>query len=344
MHRPIRFRPYLRPQVWGGRRLGEELAKPLPGEGTYGESWELSDHPLHASVADTDPYQGRTLRSLIEESPAGILGPGASGSARFPWLIKFLDAHDRLSIQVHPDSERVRELCPQEGSKTEAWYVIDRAPSGRIYAGLLPGINETRLRIALKAGCLEECLYAFRPKPGDCIFLPAGTVHAVGGGVLMAEIQQTSDATFRLYDWNRRDEKGRMRDLHIEEAMASIHWDQGPVKPRRVPPDAEHCELVRCPFFVIEHWHVRNDARLGAVGGPTVIVVLEGHGAWRGEGVYDEIRPGQVWLLPASVNEITCRPADQMRILVCSQAGFSESIRRAQLQVCREADQYAGGG
>jgi mannose-6-phosphate isomerase len=319
VHRPIRFRPYLRPQVWGGRRLGEELGKPLPAQGTYGESWELSDHPLHASVADTDPYKDRTLRSLIEESPADILGPGASRSTQFPWLIKFLDAHDRLSIQVHPDSECVRELCPQEGSKTEAWYIIDRAPSGRIYAGLLPGINETKLRSALSAGCLEECLHAFRPEPGDCIFLPAGTVHAVGGGVLMAEIQQTSDATFRLYDWNRRDDKGRMRDLHIEQAMASIHWDFGPVKPRQAPPDSERFELVRCPFFVIEHWQMHSDRRLAGPDGPRVIIVLEGHGTWTGEGAPDEIRAGQVWLLPASSSDLVCRPADSMRILLCSQ-------------------------
>lgn len=321
MHRPIRFRSYLRPQVWGGRRLGESLGKPLPAQGNYGESWELSDHPLHASVADTEPYKGRTLRSLIEESPAGILGPGASPSTRFPWLIKFLDAHDRLSIQVHPDSDRVAQLRPEEGSKTEAWYVLDRSPGGRIYAGLLPGTNETKLRNAMNAGCLEKCLHAFRPEPGDCVFLPAGTVHAVGGGVLMAEIQQTSDATFRLYDWNRRDDKGRMRDLHVEEAMASIHWDQGPVNPCRVPPDSERFELVRCPFFVIEHWQLHNDRRLDAAGGPRVIVVLEGHGAWKAEGTYDEIRSGQVWLLPARSGELICHPADRLRILICSHTG-----------------------
>jgi mannose-6-phosphate isomerase len=325
VYRPIRFRPYLRPQVWGGRRLGEELGKLLPAQGTYGESWELSDHPLHASVADTDPYKNRTLRSLIEESPVGILGAGASRSTQFPWLIKFLDAHDRLSIQVHPDSNRVAQLRPGEGSKTEAWYVIDRAPAGRIYAGLLPGIDETKLRTALKAGCVQECLHAFRPEPGDCIYLPAGTVHAVGGGVLMAEIQQTSDATFRLYDWNRRDDNGRMRDLHIEEAMASIHWDQGPVKPCRVPPDSDRFELVRCPFFVIEHWHIHNDRRLGLTGVPMVIVVLEGQGAWGGEGFHEEIRVGEVWLLPASSSELL-RPTERMRVLVCTQAGSSESL------------------
>jgi mannose-6-phosphate isomerase len=292
----------------------------LPAAGTYGESWELSDHPLHASVADTGPYKGRTLRSLIEESPAEILGCGASPSSQFPWLVKFLDAHDRLSIQVHPDASRVTQLRPAEGSKTEAWYVIDSAPGSRIYAGLLPGINETKLRAALKAGSLEACLHSFHPEPGDCIFLPAGTVHAVGGGVLISEIQQTSDATFRLYDWNRRDDKGRTRELHIEEAMASIHWDRGPVRPSRVPRDTDRFELVRCPFFVIEHWHIHNDRRLAAGGGPTVIIVLEGHGAWSGEG--DEpIRPGEVWLLPASATELLCRPTQCVRLLVCTQAG-----------------------
>src|SRR5262249_31265090 len=129
--------------------------------------------------------------------------------------------------------EAVKRLWPGERGKTEAWFVLDADPSSRIYAGLLPGIDESRLRRALSEGQVAECLHHFQPAAGDCLFLPAGTVHAVGGGVLMAEIQQTSDATFRLFDWNRTDAQGRGRLLHIEQALACIDWQRGPVNPTK---------------------------------------------------------------------------------------------------------------
>ena len=178
---PLRFLPYLRPMVWGGRRLGDVLGKPLPGKEPYGESWEISDHALHHSEVATGPWAGRTLRQLMEQECAVLLGAAASQHAVFPWLVKFLDACDWLSVQVHPDEESVRRLWPGEGSKTEAWFVLEAAPESRIYAGLLPGIDEPRLREALATQSVADCLHHFEPHPGDCVFLPAGTVHAVGG-------------------------------------------------------------------------------------------------------------------------------------------------------------------
>src|SRR5262249_37890258 len=175
---PIRFRPFLRPMVWGGRRLTELLGKPLPTTEPYGEAWEISDHTSHQSVIADGPDCGRTLRELLTQDPAGLLGePDAS----FPWLIKYLDASDWLSVQVHPDEESVRLLGPGEGSKTGAWFVLAARPGSRAWAGLLPGVDEARLRAALAAGTVAECLHSFEPRPGDCLFLPAGTVHAVGG-------------------------------------------------------------------------------------------------------------------------------------------------------------------
>src|SRR5205807_3294847 len=151
-----------------------------------------------------------------------------------------------------------------EGSKTEAWFVLDAAPGSRIYAGLLPGMDEARLRAALAMGTVAEYLHFFEPRAGDGVFLPAGTVHAVGGGVLMAEVQQTSDATFRLFDWNRRDAQGKSRKLHIEEGLASIHWNRGPVEPIRTggfrhaasgkdPAARIRQSLVQCPYFGLEY-------------------------------------------------------------------------------------------
>ena len=138
-----------------------------------------------------------------------MLGKAAANYEVFPWLVKFLDARDWLSVQVHPDEEAVLRLWPGEGAKTEAWFVLAADPGSRIYAGLEPGTDKAGFRAALQAGTVAKCLHHFEPRPGDCVFLPAGTVHAVGGGVLMAEIQQTSDATFRLFDWHRRDAQGK---------------------------------------------------------------------------------------------------------------------------------------
>src|SRR5262249_15154685 len=162
-------------------------------------------------------------------------------------------------VQVHPDEQAVRRLRPEEGSKTEAWFVLAAEPGSRIYAGLVPGTDEAKLRAAVQSGTVAKCLHHFEPRPGECIFLPAGAGPA-GGGVLMAEVQQTSDATFRLFDWNRRDSQGRARTLHIEEALACIDWDRGPVEPLKTsafagPPVGGgsrgrlHQALVKCPFF-----------------------------------------------------------------------------------------------
>src|SRR5260370_10047817 len=229
----------------------------------------------------------------MEKRGEDLLGKDVVAYTSFPWLVKFLDARDWVSVQVHPDDVSVKRLWPGEGAKTEAWFVLDAEPGSRIYAGLLPGVDEQALRRALADGAIAECLHQFQPSAGDCLFLPAGTVHAVGGGVLMAELQQTSDATFRLFDWNRRDAQGKTRTLHVEEALACIDWERGPVEPIRTNPLAGavvasgprgplHQKLVQCPFFHLEH--VR-EAEPFACGGEACLqawIVLDGKGHWEG--------------------------------------------------------------
>ncbi|HXG13418.1 MAG TPA: type I phosphomannose isomerase catalytic subunit [Gemmataceae bacterium] len=322
MYPPLRFLPFLRPMVWGGRRLGEVLGQPLPSDEPFGESWVISDHPIHRSITATGPWAGRSLRELMEQERAALLGPAASAHAVFPWLVKFLDANDWLSVQVHPDEEAVKRLWPGEGGKTEAWLVLDAAPGSRVYAGLLPGIDEQRLRAALQAGTVAECLHQFEPQPGDCIFLSAGTVHAVGGGVLIAEVQQTSDATFRLFDWNRRDAQGRMRPLHIEQALACIDWSRGPVTPIRVEGfgsgAARRQPLVRSPYFDLAYVAENQPIPWGGEGRLQAVVVLRGRGrletAW-GEEI---VAAGQAWVLPAAMTPVKCWPEPSLSLLVCT--------------------------
>ncbi|MCI0464828.1 MAG: class I mannose-6-phosphate isomerase [Gemmataceae bacterium] len=314
---PLRFHPFLRPLVWGGRRLAEVLNKPLPNGSPYGESWEVSDHPLHRSVVAVGPHMGRSLRSLMEHHRRALLGEARHET--FPWLVKFLDAQDWLSVQVHPDEEAVRRLWPGEGPKTEAWFVIEARPGSRIYAGLLPGVGKEDLRRAIAAGAVAECLHHFEPRAGDCLFLPAGTVHAVGGGVLLAEVQQTSDATFRLYDWGRLDALGQARPLHVEEGLASIHWDQGPVHP--VHPLATQGgaqPLVRCPYFHLDYRAGSEPFPCGGTGTLQALIVVGGRGAMELAGWDEQLTAGQAWVFPAAGPPACVRPGVGLTCLICT--------------------------
>jgi mannose-6-phosphate isomerase len=314
--------------VWGGRRLGEVLGKALPTGAAYGESWEVSAHPCHRSVVAEGPQAGRTLHDLLGRDPAGLLGEGfaqeppGGGAPVFPWLIKFLDASDWLSVQVHPDADAVRRLWPGEGPKNEAWFVLAAEPGSRVWAGLLPGVDQKRLRAALAAGTVADCLHQFSPRPGDCLFLPAGTVHAVGGGVLFAEVQQTSDATFRLFDWGRRDERGQARALHVEEALACVDWSAGPVRPVRAQDypggGPVRQRLVTCPYFHLDYLRQTAPFACGEPGRLRALLVAHGRGRLDGPGGTQPLGAGDTLLLPADSPEASCRPDGPLGVLLVS--------------------------
>ena len=299
--------------VWGGRNLARYLGKHLRTAEPYGESWEVSDHPLHESRLATASFHGATLRNLMDQRRRDLLGPAAERFAVFPWLVKLLDASDWLSVQVHPDEDAVKKLLPGEGGKTEAWYILDASTDSRIYAGLKSGVGPAELRHALTDGSITECLHEFTPKPGDFIYLPAGTVHAVGGGVFFAEIQQTSDATFRLFDWHRRDIKGEPRKLHLEEAFASIHWDQGPVEPIAVAGDRQR--LVACPYFEVEWIRAAAELSLGGLGRLQALIVTAGQGRFANG---EFVMPGDVWILPAAMTSMLLHLEKPLAGLLCT--------------------------
>ncbi len=204
--------------------------KKVPGPGEWAESWEIVDHGEDQSVVVDGQWQGWSLRKLIEQYPDEILGDQPS-TLQFPLLLKYLDCNRVLSVQVHPDDAYGATLSPPDLGKTEAWYVVEADPEAVVYAGLRPGVTADSLRRAIQEGKTEETLHVIHPKAGDCIFIPAGTVHALGAGLVVAEIQQASDTTFRLYDWNRVDASGKGRPLHIEQAMDVIDFRRGPVVP-----------------------------------------------------------------------------------------------------------------
>lgn len=326
MQFPVHFEPFLRPMVWGGRRLGDFLKQPLPEGELYGECWSVSDHALHHSQVAGGPLAGQSLRSLVEHHAAALLGASARG-APFPWLIKFLDARDWLSVQVHPDDAAAARLWPGEQGKTEAWFVLDAAPGSRIFAGLLPGVDQALLRERLQQGRVADCLHHFEPRPGDFLFLPAGTVHAVGGGVLFAEVQQTSDATFRLFDWDRRDARGQLRPLHIEQSLACIDWSRGPVHPTRLrgfaAPDARpgpgiRQPLAECPYFNIEYVDGAEPFPCGGTGRLQALVVCRGSGRLRSAHAEEALVQGQSWIFPAAMPPAQCQPTPTLKALLCT--------------------------
>jgi mannose-6-phosphate isomerase len=237
---PLLFDPILKRIRWGGRRLGTVLGKNLGPHADYAESWEIADMgPVQSTVA-TGPLRGQTLASLIASQPQFLLGSppavtstagGAPPSSQFPLLVKFLDASDRLSLQVHPDDAQAQRAGVGPRGKTEAWIVLETEPNATLFAGLQPGVTRAQFETAVRSGAVEPLLHRVAVRPGDCLFIPAGTVHALGEGVLLAEVQQSSDTTYRLFDWNRVDASGQPRELHIEAGLDCVDFDRGPVQP-----------------------------------------------------------------------------------------------------------------
>ena len=317
---PLRFEPIYQYRLWGGRRLAGLLTAPLPGDGPIGEAWILSDRDDHASRVADGPLKGRTITQLLEQSREQLLGKLALRFRRFPLLLKFLDAHEMLSVQVHPADSQTSLLPAGETGKTEAWVVLEAGKKSRIYAGLKPGTTADDLRRALANGTVAGDLAYFTPKPGDGVFLPAGTVHALGGDIVVFEIQEDSDVTFRLYDWDHVDAKtGHLRALQVDQALACIDFVDGaaglvvPVVESTTPVRRER--LFRCKQFRLWRLHGQSPFTVGAAGVARVLVCIEGAGQVEHGGATYAVGKGDVLLLPAVVGACSFRPSGVVSLL-----------------------------
>ncbi len=301
---PLKLQPLFRRYLWGGRRLETMLGKQL-GEGDdYAESWEVVDHGEDQSVVLDGLAAGQTLRSLVTDHNAELFGQHAP-QKQFPLLLKFLDCNRTLSVQVHPNDEQGAQLDPPDLGKTEAWVVLAADPGSKLYAGLKPGVTRDDLQAALAEGNCEQCLHEFEPQIGDCVFIEAGTVHALGAGLVIAEIQQASDTTFRLFDWNRVDAQGNPRQLHIEQSLATINFSRGPVAPQQ-PTDTGvegRQRLVDCNKFVLDRCTFKNKRTLGGDNRFHLFVLLEGSVEIAGV----LFSAGETCLLPAAAGAVKCR-------------------------------------
>lgn len=307
---PLKFKPILKEKVWGGERLRDLAGKPIaPGE-KIGESWELSDRQDDCSVVADGPLAGRRLRDLLAENPAEIYanGPGPLPSGRFPLLIKFIHAAQPLSVQVHPDDAYCRRNGLNDAGKTECWYLL-QPPEKGVVLGVEPGTTREEFGRRLEAGELEMCLHYEPVEAGDLVFCPAGTLHAAVPPMVFAEIQQNSDITYRVYDWNRVGLDGKPRELHVRQAMevAEIAPPQGLVrKPTRLADSPfRQEELLDCDKFAVHRWRIERSADRGErEEGFEVLMCLDGLGAVEAaSGKPVAFGRGDTLLVPASCRE-----------------------------------------
>ncbi len=310
---PLRFKPLIKRLRWGGTRLGCLLGKQIGTITDAAESWEVADHGTDQSVVTGGTWDGWSIARLLSESASDLLGIH-NKQTTFPLLVKFLDAHDRLSLQVHPNDQQAPALAGTKHGKTEAWVILDAVPGSLIYAGLRRGVTRDQLETAIRTGTLPECVHTFEAQAGDSFLIPAGTIHAIGEGILLVEIQQTSDVTFRLHDWDRLGTDGRPRQLHIREAMECIDFNRGPVEPlvpRLISGVSENRveELVSCEHFVIRRhegaqpWDLRDHESF------RVFLMLKGQAELSWHDGVELLKTGDTILIPASSPD--CRMAPQ---------------------------------
>jgi mannose-6-phosphate isomerase len=299
------FDPRFKERVWGGRRLETLYGKTLPSDRLVGESWEISDRPGDESVVSNGPLAGRTLRSLIEAESGDVLGDAApTEQGRFPLLCKILDARERLSLQVHPPP-RAKHLGEP---KTEMWYIADADPGAELFVGLKPGSTRQTFERALAAGQVADCFHRIAVRAGDAMFLPSGRVHAIGAGLVIFEIQQNSDTTFRVYDWDRIGLDGKPRTLHVKESLDSIDFsdiEPGLVASQPRPADDFTVRpLVRDPLFKIDLVEATAAATSRRKSNrPRVMACVSGRLTVAGGGISQVVTAGQFCLLPPAVTD-----------------------------------------
>lgn len=308
---PLTFQPIFKERIWGGRNLERLYKKNLPAKIPIGESWEISDRSGDESVIANGPLAGKSIHWLMENHRDELLGsakPAASG--RFPLLIKILDAQEKLSLQVHPPASKAAQLGGEP--KTEMWFIADARPEADLFVGLKRGVTRDEFEKRIRDGTVAECFQHIRVKKGDAMFLPSGRVHAIGAGNVIFEIQQNSDTTYRVFDWNRVDASGKPRELHVEKSLASIDFND--IEPALVPSESleengvKSRTLARDPLFNVTHHELGSGKNFHLAPRTLQIIgVLEGELEIRHAETKFVLNAGQFCLIPASLENVSAQ-------------------------------------
>lgn len=316
---PFTFQPIFKERIWGGRQLAKLYRKTLPEGARIGESWEISDRPGDESLITNGPLAGHSLRWLMKNHSRELLGNAKpTPEGRFPLLIKLLDAREKLSLQVHPPARRAAELHGEP--KTEMWFIADADPEADLFVGLRRGLTRGEFEAKVKSGNVAECFHRIPVRTGDVMFLPSGRVHAIGAGLVIFEIQQNSDTTYRVFDWNRAGLDGKPRELHLSESLASIDFNDfepglvanrfsafGEIKIRR---------LVHDPLFQVDEW--KMPAKVTVIAPPhrmQIVTVLSGKLHVRSGAMECDLSPGEFCLIPAQLLEVSLRTDAETSLL-----------------------------
>ncbi len=318
----LKFRPFVRPMPWGGEALARLFGKPCPSKAKIGETWEIADRPEGASVVAEGPLAGKTLTEIYHAEPGAFVG-GKNPPGRFPLLVKFIDAADWLSLQVHPDAAAAEKLSAEP--KTECWVILEAAPGAFLYLGLSAGKTPQDLESALAAGRPETVLAKRPVAAGDAVFVPAGTVHAIGPGIVLAEIQQNSDTTWRLSDWGRAGPDGKPRPLHLAEGLASVRNDPRagklPQGRQKELPGARIISIVACDEFSLERLGLTFPFSTTLGGNALCLGVLSGRGTVTGAGQTLAFFPGDWFLVPKTCRAFAVKPQGPATLLSAQPAG-----------------------
>ncbi|WP_147804380.1 type I phosphomannose isomerase catalytic subunit [Alkalicoccus halolimnae] len=306
----IRFDPLFKEKVWGGEKLKQEFGYDIPSSKT-GECWAVSGHENGASLVSDGEFAGKTLRELWNEEPE-LFGEGTNGE--FPLLVKLIDARDDLSIQVHPDNEYARKNEGYAYGKTECWYIVSADPGSHLVLGHHAETEEEL------AGMVREekwnDLFRYVPiKAGDFVYVPSGTVHAIGAGIMLLEVQQSSDITYRFYDYDRPDQEGKLRELHIEDSIACSmvpHEDKTPKRKEWAEEDAKVAELIDNSYFSVRHVTIDGSYILRRRAPYQLITILEGEGEASFNGTVQAFQKGEHLLVPADTPAVQWKGSMKM--------------------------------
>lgn len=317
---PLKFEPILKDKIWGGTRLKTMLYKEISDANCCGESWEVSGLVGDESMIINGFLAENNLNELLEIYMTELVGEKnyEKYGLGFPLLIKFIDAQDNLSVQVHPDDELAQRKYGQSG-KTEMWHVIASKPGSGLYVGFNKTVSKAQFEEAIANGTVEEVLQFYPVQPGDTFMIPAGTVHAIGKGVLLAEIQQPSDITFRVFDWNRVDDEGNSRELHVQEALEAIDFDHQTdnFKVEYQPQLNKTVKLVRSQYFntsLLEFDQPLNKSFV-EIDSFVIYMCLDGQILLAYGDERERLETGEVVLIPAEMEEIQLLPARKSKVL-----------------------------